>query len=70
MLQRAFRTRMSPGFWIILCIVALQLTGAETGLALDPDPVLILANRKAGHSLGPAEYYRSRILTYNMHSVF
>ncbi len=44
----------------MLCLGALLLAGAETGLALDPDSVLVVANRNAASSVGLAKYYMDK----------
>ncbi|MEF8943733.1 MAG: TIGR03790 family protein [Desulfohalobiaceae bacterium] len=36
------------------------MAGAKTGLALDPESILVVANRKAGRSVGLAEYYMDK----------
>jgi len=36
------------------------LAGAKTALALDPDAILVVANRKAARSVGLAEYYMDK----------
>ena len=60
MLQRVFGARIGRGFLTKLCLGALLLAGAKTGLALDPDAILVVANRKAARSVGLAEYYMDK----------
>jgi len=45
---------------MVLCLAVLLMAGARTGLALDPDSILVVANRKAGRSIGLAEYYMNK----------
>ena len=67
MLQRVFRARIGRGFLAGLCLGALLLAGAKTGLALDPDAILVVANRKAARSVGHAVHEHQ---TANILSVF